>query len=208
MTSRTLRELRQENEALLRRIEEAEQTLRAIRSGEVDSLVVEGPEGPRVYTLEGANSSYRVLVEAMSEGAATLARDGTVLYCNERFAEMLGRPLEKVMGGTLQEHVSGTQREALDALCRSGWKQTTKGEIVLRQEDGAPMRVHLSLSAIVDSEPILCIVATDLTEHFRVQELREREQRALSRASEFEALLNAVPAAVFIARDRDATVED
>ncbi len=65
-----------ENEELRTRLEEAEETLRAIRAGEVDALVVSGPEGDQLYTLKGADYSYRILLETMEEGAATLAGDG------------------------------------------------------------------------------------------------------------------------------------
>ena len=71
------------------RLEEAEQALEAIRTGQAESLIVEGPSGPRVFSLQGADHSYRVLVEAMNEGAATLGEDGTILYGNARFAKML-----------------------------------------------------------------------------------------------------------------------
>ena len=195
----------QEIEELRLRLEEAEQTLRAIRSGEVDSLVVEGPDGPRVYALEGANNSYRVLVEAMNEGAATLTKDGVVLYCNHRFAEMLSLPLEKVIGGVLRDHVSSDQLEAFDALVRKSWLEAGRAEIALRRADGTLFRVLVSLRALVDGDPVLCLIAADLTEQLRAQELRESEARAVSRAAEFEALLNAVPAAVLIASDRHAT---
>lgn len=187
------------------RLAEAEETLRAIRSGEVDAIVVSGSKGERIFTLEGAERPYRRLVESMSEGAATLARDGTVLYCNTRFAGLLGLPLEQVMGRAAREHVPGEHREAFDALIRSGWERTTRGELGFRRADGSQLRVHLSLSALEEEDPILCLVATDLTEQSRVQELRLREQHALSRAAEFEALLDAVPAAVLILRDREST---
>ena len=59
-------------EELRMRLEEAEETLRAIRKGEVDALVVSGPQGDQVYTLKGAEQPYRVFVETMNEGAATL----------------------------------------------------------------------------------------------------------------------------------------
>ena len=78
-------------EDLRMRLEEAEETLRAIRKGEVDALVVSGPQGDQVYTLKGAEQPYRVYVETMNEGAVTLGPDGTILYCNNRFAELLLR---------------------------------------------------------------------------------------------------------------------
>src|SRR5271169_5600627 len=73
------------------RLKTAEGTLRAIQSGEVDALMVSGPHGEQVVSLKGGEPSYRMLVEAMSEGAATLSRDGALLYCNRRFRELLRR---------------------------------------------------------------------------------------------------------------------
>ena len=83
---------------LLARLKTAEETLRAIQSGEVDALMVSGRRGERVVSLKGGEPAYRMLVEAMSEGAATLSRNGAVLYCNRRFAELMGRPPGKIIG--------------------------------------------------------------------------------------------------------------
>src|SRR5512138_1925215 len=109
-------DLAAENEELRLRLEEAEQALEAIRTGDAESLVVEGPDGPRIFTLEGSTQSYRVLVEAMNEGAVTLSAKGTILYCNSRFAEMLGLPLQRLMGSALREHVPESSRKGFDEL--------------------------------------------------------------------------------------------
>ena len=61
-------QLRAENEELRARLEEAEDTLRAIRSGEVDALVVSGASGEQIFTLQGAEHIYRLLIEDMREG--------------------------------------------------------------------------------------------------------------------------------------------
>ena len=68
------------------RLQEAEETIRAIRSGAVDTFVVEESHGARVYTLQTADRPYRLLVEEMQQGALTLGDDGTIAYCNRRFA--------------------------------------------------------------------------------------------------------------------------
>ncbi|MGZ9138126.1 MAG: hypothetical protein ACXW4K_11820 [Candidatus Deferrimicrobiaceae bacterium] len=44
------------------RLEEAEETLSAIRAGEVDAVIVAGPTGDRVFTLEGAEHAYRIFL--------------------------------------------------------------------------------------------------------------------------------------------------
>ena len=58
MTAKTQRDTVDDLRA---RLAEAEETLRAIRSGEVDAIVVSGPDGNRVFTLEGADTPYRIL---------------------------------------------------------------------------------------------------------------------------------------------------
>ncbi len=66
-------DLRGQVEDLRSRLEEAEETLRAIRRGEVDAVVVHEPGGDRVYTFQGADQVYRLLIEQINEGAATLS---------------------------------------------------------------------------------------------------------------------------------------
>src|SRR5689334_23428134 len=66
------------------RLIEAEDTLNAIRNGTVDALVVRTPRGEQLFTLKGADQTYRVLVEGMNEGALTVRR-GIISYCNNRF---------------------------------------------------------------------------------------------------------------------------
>ena len=96
------------------RLEEAEDTLRAIREGEVDALVVYGPAGEQIYTLKGADYSYRILVEAINEGAGILAPDGDILYGNQQLAEILGAPLERLVGTCISDYVEAGYRELFD----------------------------------------------------------------------------------------------
>jgi len=65
-------ELLAENADLRRRLDEAEETGRAIRDGAVDAFVIQESNGSRIYTLEGADRPYRILIEQMHQGAAAL----------------------------------------------------------------------------------------------------------------------------------------
>src|ERR1043165_8299044 len=104
------------DEAALRaRLAEAEETLRAIAQGEVDALVVAGPEGDQIFTLKGAETPYRLLVEAMNEGALTLIDQGQILFCNSRFAQMVKKPLEKVAGSNWAHFRSEEQTSELQS---------------------------------------------------------------------------------------------
>ena len=94
--------LRRELEDTRLRLVEAEETLHAIRNGEVDGLVIAGSEGTQIFTLQGAQEPYRLLIEQMSEGALTLSRDGVILYANQSFAKMLQLPTSRIIGVLLQ----------------------------------------------------------------------------------------------------------
>ena len=85
-------------ESLKARVEELEETLRAIRMGEVDAVLVSSAGGDQVFTLQGAEHPYRLLVESIEEGAATLSNDGTVLYSNRSFAAFFEAPLAGLFG--------------------------------------------------------------------------------------------------------------
>jgi PAS domain S-box-containing protein len=171
--------LRAENEALRLRAEEAEQSLEAIRTGEVESLVVEGPDGPRIFTLEGASHSYRVLVESMNEGAVTSTEAGIILYCNARFAQMLGQPLQKVIGSSLRGHIPEASRAAFDDLLERARQSAAREELPLRTSDGQEIPAYLSASSIVDGgRRVLCIVATDLREQKRNEATAAAERAA------------------------------
>src|SRR6186997_2855392 len=117
-SSPVLRVPRREIEKLRSRLEEAEAIIEAIRTGKVEALVVNGPQGDQVFTLKGADHSYRVFVEVMSEGAVTLGDNGVVLYCNKRFAEMLGMPLEEVIGSFFQQYLDREAHSDFEVFLR------------------------------------------------------------------------------------------
>lgn len=176
-------------EELRARLEEAEETLGAIRSGAVDALVVSGENGEQVFTLQGAEHPYRVMVEAMNEGAATLMSDGTILYCNRRLAMMLKAPLETLIGSSFFRFILPGNMKPLQALLEGEKNGDGKQEVTLRCEDGSLVTAQLSVSALqVRDVQSLCIVATDLTRQKHVEE-------ALGNEIGFVKLLQAIASA-------------
>ena len=163
---------------LLARLKTAEETLRAIQSGEVDALMVSGRRGEQVVTLKGGEPAYRMLVEAMSEGAATLSRNGAVLYSNRKFAEMIRRPPGKVVGIAVQSLVEETERDRFETFLAEAQKGVAKGEFNLRSSDGSLVPVYLSLNRFRGYEGhALGMVITDLSEQKRKQaeEIKQAE---------------------------------
>jgi PAS domain S-box-containing protein len=167
---------------LLTRLKTAEDTLRAIQSGEVDALMVSGRRGEQVVSLKGGEPAYRMLVEAMSEGAATLSRDGAVLYCNGRFAELIGRPPAKIIGIAVQSLVAETEQDPFEALLAEAQKAVAKGEFNLRCADGSLVPVYLSLNRFRGYKgQALGMVITDLSEQKRKQAAEILQAKALHR---------------------------
>jgi len=98
---RKRQELLKENEQLHQELDEAKETLRAITSGEVDALVVNTKSGEQVFTLQGADSFYRVAIENINEGAVTLSPEGVILYSNHYFARIMRTDLSKIIGASI-----------------------------------------------------------------------------------------------------------
>ncbi|MGD0473427.1 MAG: PAS domain S-box protein [Candidatus Velthaea sp.] len=147
--------------------------MHGIRDGEVDAVVVEGPQGTQVFTLQSAEEPYRILAERMHEGAATLTSDGIILFCNKRLAEMVGRPAERLTGSPFTSVLRAQDRQSFRKLARFALTQDARAESRLFHADGTVLPVQLSLSAIPlqDAEDGICLVATDLSDQKRAEEL-------------------------------------
>ncbi len=195
--------LRLENSALREKLREAEETLDAIRNGDVDAVVVSGADDiPRVYTLETADQTYRLLVEEMQEGALTLTRSGDILYCNRRLAELVETQLEQVIGGSLARFIAAEDWPNLLELIAS----RSKSELGIKTNRGRIIPAHVSFSALpgdgLSGEEIYCCIITDLTEQRSTADQlrgahaallaqvaeRERTERLLRQSQKMEAV--------------------
>lgn len=171
--------LKDEVQNLKTDLEDADELRRAISEGDIDALVIPGPEKELIFTLDTADSAYRVLVETMNEGTATLAFDGTILYCNRRFAELLRMPLQILTGTSVYRFVEPEHRLIFETLLEHE-RSTT--EFSLLAEGSEPLPVYLSISSLkVKGSPnAWCIVITDLTEQKKNEEILAAERLARS----------------------------
>ena len=173
-------DLRERVRQLQERLDEAEETLRALRSGEVDAVVATGPEGDRVYTLEGADKPYRVMVQQMAEGALTLAPDGLILFSNEQFASMMGIPLERVIGSRIHDYVAAEDAPAVSSLL-SGYAGSRKVELRLKADGARVVPAHLaSNNLLFGGAECICLIVTDLTAQKHSEEMVAAERLARS----------------------------
>jgi two-component system cell cycle sensor histidine kinase/response regulator CckA len=175
---RSAPELVAELEDLRARLAEAEDAVRAIRDGKVDAVVVAGKHGEQVYTLRGADRIYRQFIETMSEGAVILSADGTILYGNNRLAEMLGRPLNQVLGTDLRDYLPPAEQQSLEAIPREAGTTPIHREFSLMAGDGRQVPVYLSASRLVNEGGGTLLVLTDLTEQRRHVQIVAAERLA------------------------------
>jgi chemotaxis protein methyltransferase CheR len=170
---RTRQQLVDELAAVTARLLESDEYLRAIRTGEVDALVVATKEGDRIFSLSGADHPYRAMVETMNEGAITLAANGTILFCNQRFADIVKEPLEKVMGSSIYPYVAATDLPLFTALLQQALAKNRTAELRLLNDGGNSVPVLLAISALknTDIPGLLCLVITDLTEQKRDEKM-------------------------------------
>lgn len=160
------------------RLREAEETLDAIRWGRVDALVVSHHNEEKVFTLNGAEYTYRMMVEAMNEGVVTVAPDGTILYCNPCFSDMLKLPQEKIVGKSFRTFVSSTDIAVVDKLLNG--PENDKAEVLLHDADGVTVPIFLSANTLqIKSGPRFSyLVAVNLTSYKLIESaLSEAEKK-------------------------------
>ena len=157
-----------EIQELRARLEEAEATLEAIRTGKVDGLIISTPKGEQIYTLTGAEKPYRVLIEEMKEGAVLVSEDSKVLYCNKSFAKILKRPIERIIGENIYNVVSPNHLASFEGLMSAGrlGKGVMSKEIGLKADDNTIVPTQISINSLItDDVRTTFLVVTDLSQH-------------------------------------------
>ncbi|WP_183565019.1 PAS domain-containing sensor histidine kinase [Mucilaginibacter sp. SP1R1] len=188
----THQELLNRNNELLRQLEEANDTIEAIRSGQVDALIVRGEDGHRLYTLKTADQTYRVFIEKMNEGAVTLNRGGIILYSNSRFAAMMNLPLEKVIGLNFNTFIPEISASKFNEVIKRGWDEDFKSEILLANKNFQLTPCLVSCTTLdLDEGTALSLILTDLTSQKEAEwELKVKNEQLLAAQNAAEKLNN------------------
>src|SRR5580765_8338138 len=134
-STKTYEELLSEIRELHMQLEEANDAINAIKTGQVDALVINNEHGSQLYTLKSADQTYRVFIEKMKEGAVTLNKEEIILYSNSQFASMVNLPLSKVIGCRFSDFVPEEFREDFKRLIEKAWRADSKGEISLKNQE-------------------------------------------------------------------------
>lgn len=201
----TYQQLLNENMELRWQLEEANDAIDAIRNGQVDALIVKNGDGPQLYTLKSADQTYRVFVEQMNEGAVTLNREGLILYSNSRFAALVGKPLEQVMGFSFVDFVADDKSVFLHML-NSSWEKDCKAEITIAN-GVSDIPCLMSCNAMdFDGGKALSVIITDLTIQKENQKQLEMQFGQLEEAQLLTQKLNDELEETVKIRTKDLTI--
>lgn len=177
-----------ENEAMRLRLAEASEALKAIRLKEADTLLQAGMDVNGIFSLTSAGSPYLAFLEEMEEVVLTLSEDGIILYCNKRFAQLLGYAAEELTGLPFHTFiVSGPTAKSRNLLYA---KMVAKRNIDISfvpHNDDLPITMRLTVKLLPGANPDrkLFIVGSDISEFKHIEdELRESQNAWENRVAE------------------------
>lgn len=175
--NRTHKDLLSEIESLKLRLEESEETLHAIHSGEADAIIISRPEGEQIFSLQGADYPYRILVENMKDGAAFLDPDNTINYCNKKLASLLQFSMRKLIGSKFTDYIKQQDRMLLANFLENPQIKGFQKELTLTTRSGNEIPVVLSTTLVTLNDKILTsIIITDISILNQTKLLQEKER--------------------------------
>jgi PAS domain S-box-containing protein len=191
------------------RLNEAEETLCAIQSGDVDAITVSTPAGEQVYSLRGTEQPYREMIEAMSEGAVNITPDGMVLYCNQYFASMIKTDQHAIMGSNLLTYFAERDRTGIAAALLKSRDGTGRVRAYLLTAEGAQVPVNVAMHVLADGGiQSIVIVTSDLTQLVVAQEATTRINLRLEEANRALHMLNLCNTIIIHATDEKQALTD
>jgi PAS domain S-box-containing protein len=134
---------------------------------EADSLLVSDTLGDQCSVLKGADNICRVILEGMQEGYTTITSDGTILFCNKSFLNIVKIPLARVIGLSIYKLLKPKERKAFACFLSMG-NESFKTKCSLKTGDSLYAPVFIFARNINnDGNMITCLIVTDLTEQKR-----------------------------------------
>lgn len=185
--SPTQQALLAENAELRARLESAEETLRAIRNGEVDALVVETATGPKIFTLQGQDAELNrfrgEILAQISDAVIVEDNDQRVTYLNAAAERQYGVTATEVLGCSIAQIYRShwvqpdDETQMVAALNQTGrWR----GENVHIKRNGEILHVESSVTRLYSGNGTpsgLLAVIRDITER---KQLEAKQKQTLT----------------------------
>lgn len=196
--SHTAATLLASNAELRARLEEAEETLQAIRTGAVDALVVETGAGPQIFVLQGSEAESNGLrgeiLAQVSDAVIAIDDDQRVTYINAAAERQYGISASGALGHNLSKLYqcrwlrTEDEAAAMTALRDTGY---WRGENVHVKRNGETINVESSVSRLRAKDgirPGLLAVIRNITERKEAEQERALLEAQLRESQKMEAL--------------------
>jgi two-component system phosphate regulon sensor histidine kinase PhoR len=183
--TKTKEQLIIENDELHSRLTETIETLSAIQRGDVDAIVVTGAKGEQVYSISSAETPYRTFIEEMNEGAVTLSREGIIIYCNQRFADFVREPIERVIGSYFKRFIVPNDKSKFGKLL-AHQTDSKNNALIVSLVNSLFLKLSIQLLPAYLQGDYCVLVATDVTE------MKKEEQKLLELSRLLEEKLDVI----------------
>ena len=143
---------------LARRLAEAEATIRALVSGQVDAVVDAQSRTPVLLSkaqeaLRLSEQRYRSIVETAGEGIWAIDANAKTTFVNGQLARMLGYSADEMIGMSMMDIIGEASKDrAAQALEREREGEAVREDSVLRCKDGSEKWVRVSATPIFNAQ--------------------------------------------------------
>ena len=143
---------------LARRLVEAEETIKALLSGQIDAIVEASGETPILLAkaqeaLRASEEQYRQIVETTTDGIIKLDVEERMVFVNSRFAEMLGYESGDIVGMSVFAVMSAAATALMtESVLRRRAGSQDALDTTLRHKDGSEIAVNIVASSMLNGE--------------------------------------------------------
>ena len=143
--------------------------------------------------LRESEERYRSVVENSRDGIVILNDVLKILYANERFSEISGRPRIEIEGGDFRKFIEPSERGNIEAHFRKiqkGEKLNSAPVCTIMRDTGEGRSVKISANRIKDSSEKEKIVSqiSDITDQLRAESDKQHLEAQLMHAQKMEAI--------------------
>jgi PAS domain S-box-containing protein len=173
------------NRSLTQRLTEAEATIEALLSGQVDAVVDSRSMTPVLLSkaqdaLRASEERYRRIVETATEGIWAVDENSATTFVNAQMARMVGYSAEEMIGMQMGKFVGEADKGGAALAVEQGRQGVAVVEdSTLRRKDGSEIWVRVSAAPIHDSDGKYIgglAMITDRTQHRAAEEALRRSE--------------------------------
>ncbi len=140
-------------EELQQRLDEAEATIHALLSGQIDAVVDAESHTPVLLSkaqdaLRESEERYRRIVEATTDGIFQIDAAGVILFVNRRFAALLGHDAGQLLGRSIFELMNADARAIALGFLRPDAELLSTVDSTFQHADGSDISVNIAGSRL------------------------------------------------------------